>query len=493
MAILFGAVSMFDPAPDSRSVQPLSPVPPDQPQKFDAAQSAALFVGVREFDASEVGLVQFAVDDAVDLAYAFSFRGRSRLVKPERVMLALSGQPQKEESRERLRKLRAAGAREIAPTPEDLAASLEQQKDLVTGGGLLIVSFATHGFVDDDGTHYLLGRESTFDADSSLSASHVLDVASHAPRSLVLVDACRERMPSGSRAGVSGPRSAAPLITHRTPLAGQVVLYAAPPGGYAFDADGNGIFTKAVLDGLACKGRGASVNVEQLHRYVDDRVREWVRREKPGHSGGVQINMEGKTRLLRLANCNCGTLPLPADTWRERLKAPVTRWEVADLDGDCENEIVALAAGSLYAFDVRGKQLWSAGQAIREFVIGPAYEGEREVLALSPRGFEVLDHAGKKLSSVLGELRNVRLYRPNTRHMNRIVATVGDIVMQFKPNQSTPEWRRRLYGTIESLDFLDHDRDGKLDLVARTAAGRIVLDADGDCLNGVRVEKLRRK
>ena len=105
----------------------------------------------------------------------------------------------------------------------------------------------------------------------------------------------------------------------------------------------------------------------------------------------------------------------------------------------------------------------------------------------------VLDHAGKKLSSVLGELSNVRLYRPNSRHMNRIVATSGDLLMQYKTNDSVPEWRRRLSAGIESLEVGDDNDDEKLDLVLQTAGGRVVLDDDGRTLSGKRVEKLPRK
>jgi hypothetical protein len=494
IAIVSGSVSMIDPAPDVRSVQPLSLAPSTAPERFDPSQSAALFVGVREFDASDVSLVQYAVDDAVDLAYAFTFNGRSHLVEPERVVLALSGEPQKPESRERLKKLLASGVTRISPTAEELQSALEQQTDLVMGGGLLLVSFATHGFVDRDGTHYLLGSGSTFEAETSLSASQVLDVASRAPRSLVLVDACRERVPSGSRAGDSGPRSTAPSIKGRTPAAGQVVFYAAPPGGYAFDDhdSGNGIFTKATLEGLACKGSGTRINVDQLHRYVEERVRKWVERERPGATGGVQVNIEGRSRLMLLANCNCESQPPPGDTWRERLAAP-TRWEVADLDGDCTNETVVQAGGTLYAFDAKGRQLWSAGEGIREFSISTAYDDERDVLALSMKGFMLLDHAGKTLSSVLGDLRDVRLYRPNGNHMNRIVAIAGDTVMLFKRNKSTPEWRLRLPGLIQSLDILDHDKNRRLDLLFRTTEGRVVLDVAGHSLNGARFEKLPRK
>lgn len=493
IAILLGAVSTLDTAPYTRSVRPLS-LTDGQPERFDPGQSAALFVGVREFD-GDVSLVRYAADDAVDLAYAFSLGGRSRLVPPGRVVLALSGEPQKEESREKLRKLGAAGATVASGTADEIRSLLKQQTARVTGGGLLIVSFATHGFVADDGTHYLLGRGSGFDVATALSATQVLDVAARAPRSLVLVDACRERKPSASRAGDSGPPSTAPLVRRMTAVEGQVVLYAAATGEYAFDDEENrnGVFTRAVLEGLACKGSSATVvNVERLHRYVDRRVREWVQKKRRG-KGGIQINMAGTTRLMPLAHCDCSTFPPPSDAWRARLSVPVSRSVVADLDGDCASEVVVRAGGALHVFDATGAPRWSFGEAIREFFVGDAYADRREVLAISADGFSVLDEEGKTLSTVRLDVRHVSLYRPTGRFANRVVATSGDTVLLFRSKDAVPEWRRRLPAAIEGIDVRDYDRDKRLDLVVRTAAGPVVLDVDGHSLNGARVDALPRK
>ncbi len=72
------------------------------------AESAALFVGVREFTYDEtLSDVPYAVDDAVDLAYAVAFDGKPRLVDTTRVILALSGEPQKPQSRRKLEQLRS--------------------------------------------------------------------------------------------------------------------------------------------------------------------------------------------------------------------------------------------------------------------------------------------------------------------------------------------------------------------------------------------------
>src|SRR5689334_16124395 len=76
----------------------------------DAQQSAALFVGVRDFDEPALARVPFAIDDAVDMAYEMAIENQPPLVPPRAVALALSdGEPVKATSRNRLRALLAAG------------------------------------------------------------------------------------------------------------------------------------------------------------------------------------------------------------------------------------------------------------------------------------------------------------------------------------------------------------------------------------------------
>ncbi|MBV9493533.1 MAG: hypothetical protein JOZ54_04760 [Acidobacteria bacterium] len=120
--LLLAALSVR--APDAaRSAMPL-PAFSDaaaESSPFDPAQSTALFVGVRTFaEESELAEVRYAVDDAIDLAYALAIDRSAPLVLPSRVALALSGEPQKATSRERLRELKAAGAKVYPARNEDI-------------------------------------------------------------------------------------------------------------------------------------------------------------------------------------------------------------------------------------------------------------------------------------------------------------------------------------------------------------------------------------
>src|SRR5436305_1891289 len=146
----------------TRGVQLLHAADAPEPRSFDPRQSAALFVGVRKFTRDEnIVEVPYAADDAVDLAYMFALDRRVALVSPSRVVIALSGRPQKEESKRRLDALQQAGAKVEKAGPSDILMLLQRQAALASSDGLLIVSFATHGYVRD-GIPYILGATSVF-------------------------------------------------------------------------------------------------------------------------------------------------------------------------------------------------------------------------------------------------------------------------------------------------------------------------------------------
>ncbi len=156
IAVAVTVVMSTGAAQTTRSAQRLPATESAEATGFDRAQSAALFVGVRYFTHDEtLAEVRYAVDDAVDLAFVFALDRNVRLVDAGRVVLALSGEPQKPESQQKLDALRAAGAtiREAGET--DILALLERQSRSVRKKGILIVSISTHGF-NADGLHYLL-------------------------------------------------------------------------------------------------------------------------------------------------------------------------------------------------------------------------------------------------------------------------------------------------------------------------------------------------
>lgn len=293
-------------------------IPYDPQRRVDVAEpvapsdSAALFVGVREFEVDEtLTEVKYGVDDAIDLAHLLALERTPRLVDAKRVVLALSGEAQKPQSRKNLGALKAAGASVRRASQSDVLKSLEQQAGSVGKNGLLIVSFATHG-VNYEGTQYLLTATSILQhRETSITETKVRDIVaqSRVPRALILIDACRSALTSDTRNGPD-PRSAAALLRDLAAITGQVVFSAAAPDAYAYDDDSrrNGVFTAAVMDGLRCGAASDArgyVTVDTLRAYVEEHVLDWIRRNHrdPDAKRATQIQSEGRSSAMPLAVC----------------------------------------------------------------------------------------------------------------------------------------------------------------------------------------------
>src|SRR4051812_49248329 len=65
--------------------------------------SAGLFVGINEFKDEKLEHLEIAVDDAVDLAFLFC--KELKLITPKNAYLGLAGEPKKEGTKRKLKKL----------------------------------------------------------------------------------------------------------------------------------------------------------------------------------------------------------------------------------------------------------------------------------------------------------------------------------------------------------------------------------------------------
>jgi hypothetical protein len=284
---------------------------PEEP--VDANESTGLFVGIRQFTLdTSLTEVRYGVDDAVDLAYFVAVDADPRLVEPNRVVLALAGEPQKPESKRRLDALLAAGAVRRFASQSDILSLLEDQSRAVGSRGILIVDFATHG-ISYEGVQYLFAATSLLrHRETAIAETTIRDIVStsKAERSVTLIDACRQRLASDTREGQSDPRAAAaPLLKSLARIEGHVIFSAAAPGQYAYDDDAqrNGVFTAAVIDGLRCRAHPDArgfITVEALAAYVDERVLTWIQRNRdPKAHKATQLSAEGRSNMMPLAQC----------------------------------------------------------------------------------------------------------------------------------------------------------------------------------------------
>lgn len=517
-----------------RSVRRLIDTPHSASTRFDRKQSAGLFVGVRGFASESLEEVPFAADDAVDLAYVFAFERRVSLVPPRRVMLVLSGHPVKPESREHLRMLRESGATvRFRADAADIVAALRQQAAAAGRDGMLIVSVATHGFLHD-GNGYILGATSIVrDPSTMLPTAGIFETIASSPaqRSLVFIDACRERMEKGRRAVTADAMSVAPPLDRRLSRThGQAVFYAAAAGESAYDdfTARNGVFTKAVIGGMQCGAAkpGGMVTADTLASYVERNVRAWIRDNRdPTVGSATQWSIDGEARNMPLAQCwGAKPLPLRVDAIGKTLRAfseknellwqfdagsVVTQVESLDLDADGRREVVFATRDTLGALDDSGKPLWSAREAmtLTAFVTGDLFrQHTNEVVALwnGEHGscLAVYDSAGARIGSFDDgrPIEHVKIGRRTNLHSPKIIATSGNMVLVFSAKKlaaGKPLWSGHISDHITSLEIVDATGDGKSDIVLTTASGaKVFVDFNGHAIgphSSVHFERLRAR
>ena len=402
-------------AQSSRSAELRRVDEPPQSVVFVPEESAALFVGVEEFDDRSIPSVPYAVDDAIDLAYTMAFERPTPLVAPNRIVLALAGKPQKSESQRHLQELRERGADDLKPpTHSKMLTLVEQQAAKVGPNGVLIIAIATHGSVGKRGQRYFLAQDSVvrFPA-TAVSAEELLQLAAvpTVPRSLILLDTCRTNLETDRGTVQDEVGSATPFLEGLAQVSGRVILNAAAEGRAAYDdpARQNGVFTAAVIDGLQCRAepdaRGL-ITVQSLASYVNTQVRSWVKIHKHKEIGqGIDIALGGGTETMPLAQCRApqaaqaSALPVilqqldavarnaaetaPANAqlaentfsvynvahvrlWSREVKGRAVQTEIADLDGDGEREVIVGVAGrgedagKILVYDARGQLKWTA-------------------------------------------------------------------------------------------------------------------------------------
>jgi hypothetical protein len=519
-----------DVASSARSVGPVAPLGLVTPARFDVNESAAVFVGVRKFPADgTLAPVPYAVDDMVDLAYAFALERSVALVRAKNVVLALDELPQKNASRQRLKKLQAAGARTIR-TRGDMIAVIEKQAKRTGRNGVFIVGLASHGFMVD-GTPYVLTSTSKFARrETALSVAKVQALASHAERSLVFVDACREPVPSNARFPMA-PRTN-PTVERRLEKArGQAALSA---GTFAYDdlKKQNGVFTAAVLDVLACQAdrsaRGV-VNVTRLVHAVEGRVRKWIAENRDPNVGVATVwSIDGSAAGMPVAACSrpeqlvrakCDGPSVTAfgaegsRFWQHTVAGRTADCRVADLDGDGLNEVVtALTNGQVIIFDIDGTATPPTAPTgtLRKLLVEELHrKNSFQILTLShtPEG-SVLSIIGSDGAPVAtpyrhpGRIEEVRVDQRTSRHKRKIVvwSTDDDLPVHHGPvatilvldvdKRGFDAGSRRWYGyvpqPVELVEVRDHDNDRERDIYVRTSTGYLSLDFDGRVLDAKR-------
>ena len=230
-----------------------------EPMAADApGGNAGLFTGVNDFDDESLKDLQFAVHDAIELAYLFV--NELKLIPAQHCYVLLAGEPAEKARtvRDHLAELRRQGAPIVTATrSEILKASDKACRHGKEPKDLLVVGFSSHGF--EEGQPFIMPSDGLRNR-LSLTALPLATIEqemqkSQAGHRLLLVDACQERVSAKDPSGAGGTPMGVPFADELKKSTGQTKLASCSPGELsyedgAFGGVGHGIFSYAFLEAL---------------------------------------------------------------------------------------------------------------------------------------------------------------------------------------------------------------------------------------------------
>jgi uncharacterized caspase-like protein len=252
--------------------------------------SAGLFVGINEFKDEKLEHLEFAVDDAVDLAFLFC--KELKLITPKNAYLGLAGEPKKEETKRKLKKLLDEEATRFDPNYTALLNISKAVVQQTRKPGLLVIHISSHGF-SENGNAYLLASDSVLsrlNKTALVIADFKNDLSNDvgAQRKLFFVDACRNKVMRGrgSRSVNDGLMLDDAFTKALKDSQGMAILCATSNNKYSYESKEleNGYFTYYLMAGLRGDAPGDSkglVRVGSLSKWVKDKVNDATSLKEP--------------------------------------------------------------------------------------------------------------------------------------------------------------------------------------------------------------------
>ncbi|MEG4285636.1 GUN4 domain-containing protein [Microcoleus sp. A006_D1] len=155
------------------------------------------------------------------------------------------------------------------------------EKPFMEAGDNFWFFFSGHG-MRHKGSDYLMACDSDPGdvSDTAISISYVTQQLRRcgADNVVLILDACREG--EGSKSGEGIGNQAAQVAREK----GVITIFSCSPNELSYEIDDlqQGIFTKALLDGLGAQGKCATV--ERLNHYLNGRVPDLIRQYKKGNT-----------------------------------------------------------------------------------------------------------------------------------------------------------------------------------------------------------------
>lgn len=263
---------------ERQRVQPL----PEDLRNPDS--SLGLFVGIGEFDKrSHFSRLRYAPDDAVMLAHLFTLE--LNLISPQRVRLALGGEPSTERARRCLEELKEAQVALVPAVKTEILYAVEEIAELGRNtDGLIAISFSTHGY-EEENRAFLMPADGArrFIPETGLPLDRVyrsLDYEGDSTKLLIL-DTCRASMEGGAR----GDESMSQGFQHALAQAKRMALLSSCGAGqlsWESTELEQGVFTHFLIEGLRgdapARPEDGFICLENVFTHTLEQTSRWVRR-----------------------------------------------------------------------------------------------------------------------------------------------------------------------------------------------------------------------
>lgn len=234
----------------------------------DVKSNWLIAIGINQFADERVTALRFCDRDAGGVHQFFTASG---FVQPQQAYLLLTG---------------AAEARN-RPTRNNILESIQYAASQAGPDSTLILSVASHGFVDKDGSSYILPEDGKIGLlkDTAVSVARINEILkeSKAKRKILIVDACRNAPTSDGRG--SGATQSQSFLEAVKAGEGQITLTSCGPNQVSFEMDDtrHGVFTYHLLQGLrgaaAANARGL-ITISSLQDYLAEAVPAWCRQSR---------------------------------------------------------------------------------------------------------------------------------------------------------------------------------------------------------------------
>ena len=187
---------------------------------------------------------------------------------------------------------------QLYPRLRNITAKLDHLGDFLTPEDLVVFSFSGHGISNSDGDGFLLPADtdhaSAFETSLPIRAVTQWLQDNGVRKSLLLIDACRERVDEQASRGFTNNTLRAPAFEEAEVSA---VFYATKAGWYSYEDTETefGVFTRFVLEGLKGKAdyqlgnRDGVVTFRELSTFVEEAVGNYSLRQGLKQKPYIQI------------------------------------------------------------------------------------------------------------------------------------------------------------------------------------------------------------